>query len=61
MSVRDQERRAQEAMRRAEETQSRIDSRMQGAVRQVDQASLRLKRLGGESRWAIISRARCLA
>ena len=41
MSVRDQERRAQEAMRRSEETQTRINSRMQGAVRQADQASLR--------------------
>ncbi len=41
MSVRDQERRAQEAMRRSEEVQTRINSRMQGAVRQADQASLR--------------------
>ena len=41
MSVRDQERRAQEAMRRSEEVQTRINRRMQGAVRQADQASLR--------------------
>ncbi len=41
MSVRDQERRAQEAMRHSEKVQARINSRMQGAVRQADQASLR--------------------
>src|ERR687894_2837127 len=41
MSVRDQERRAREAMRRADETASRIARRMQRAVRQADEASLR--------------------
>ena len=41
MSVRDQERRAREAMRRSDEVASRIERRMQEAVRQADQATLR--------------------
>src|SRR5215212_4304532 len=41
MSVRDQERRAREAMRRSDEVQTRINRRMQGAARQADEASLR--------------------
>ena len=41
MSVRDQERRAQEAMRQANKVRTRIERRMQGAVRQADEASLR--------------------
>jgi hypothetical protein len=41
MSVRDQERRAREAMRRSDEVASRIERRMQGAARQADQATLR--------------------
>jgi hypothetical protein len=41
MSVRDQERRAREAMRRSDEVGSRIESRMQGAVRQANEATLR--------------------
>ena len=41
MSVRDQERRASEAMRRSDEVASRIEKRMQGAVRQANEASLR--------------------
>ncbi len=41
MSVRDQERRAREAMRRADEVESRIKRRMRGAVRQANQATLR--------------------
>ena len=41
MSVRDQERRAREAMRRSDEVASRIERRMRGATRQADQATLR--------------------
>ena len=41
MSVRDQERRAREAMRRSDEVETRINRRMQGAARQADEASLR--------------------
>jgi hypothetical protein len=41
MSVRDQERRAREAMRRSDEVASRIERRMQAAVRQANEASLR--------------------
>ena len=41
MSVRDQERRAREAMRRSDEVQKRINKRMQGAVRQQNEAMLR--------------------
>ncbi len=41
MSVRDQERRAREAMRRSDEVASRIERRMQGAARQANEATLR--------------------
>jgi hypothetical protein len=41
MSVRDQERRAREAMRKAAEVEKRIDERMKGAVRQSEEAMLR--------------------
>jgi hypothetical protein len=41
MSVRDQERRAPEAMRRSDEVASRIERRMRGATRQANQATLR--------------------
>ncbi len=41
MSIRDQERRAREAMRRADEVETRINRRMQGAVRQANEATLR--------------------
>jgi hypothetical protein len=41
MSVRDQERREREAMRRSDEVASRIERRMQGATRQANEASLR--------------------
>src|SRR5918996_212577 len=41
MSVRDQERRAREAMRHSDKVASRIERRMQGAARQADQATLR--------------------
>ena len=41
MSVRDQERRAREAMRRLDEVASRIERRMWGATRQANQATLR--------------------
>ncbi len=41
MSIRDQERQAREAMRRADEVETRIDRRMQGAVRQANEAMLR--------------------
>ena len=41
MSVRDQERRAGQAMRRSEEVQKRIDQRMKNAVNQAEQAMLR--------------------
>ena len=41
MSVRDQERRAREAMRHSDEVASRIERRMQAAVRQANEASLR--------------------
>jgi hypothetical protein len=41
MSVRDQERRAREAMRRSDEVASRIERRMWGATRQANQATLR--------------------
>ena len=41
MSVREQERRAQEAMRRAEKVEARIERRMQEAVRQAEEATLR--------------------
>ncbi len=47
MSLRDQERRAREAMRKAAEVEKRIDARMKGAVRQSEEAMLRPKRLGG--------------
>ena len=41
MSVREQERRAREAVRRAEKVEARIDRRMQEAVRQANEAMLR--------------------
>jgi hypothetical protein len=41
MSVHEQERRAQEAMRRADKVEARIDRRMQEAVRQANEATLR--------------------
>ena len=41
MSVREQERRAQEAMRRAEKVEMRIERRMQEAMRQAEEAMLR--------------------
>ena len=41
MSVRDQERRAEEAMRQSDKVKGRIDRRMQLAVRQANEASLR--------------------
>lgn len=41
LSVRDQERRAREAIRRLDEVASRIERRMQGATRQVNEATLR--------------------
>ena len=41
MSVRDQERRAREAMRRSDEVRMRIEQRMQNAVHQADEAMLR--------------------
>jgi hypothetical protein len=41
MSVRDQERREREAMRRSDEVASRIERRMQGATRQANEATLR--------------------
>ncbi len=41
MSVREQERRAREAMRRSEEVKRRIDSRMQQAVRQANEVDHR--------------------
>ena len=41
MSVRDQERRAREGMRRPDEIKTRIDRIMQGAVRQADEVMLR--------------------
>ncbi len=41
MSVRDQERRAREAMRRSDEVAGRIERRMQGATRQANEATLR--------------------
>ena len=41
MSVRDQERRARQAMRRSEEVRARIDQRMQNAVHQADEATRR--------------------
>src|ERR687886_495609 len=41
MSVRDQERRAEEAMRQSDKVKGRIDRRMQSAVRQANEADLR--------------------
>ena len=41
MSVSEQERRAREAMRRAQKVEARIDRRMQEAVRQANEATLR--------------------
>ena len=41
MSVRDQERRARQAMGRSDEVQKRIDQRMKNAVRQAEEAMLR--------------------
>jgi hypothetical protein len=41
MSVRDQERRARQAMRRSDEVRTRIERRMQQAVHQADEAMLR--------------------
>lgn len=41
MSVRDQERRAREAMRKSDEVASRIERRMKGAERQAKEATLR--------------------
>ena len=41
MSVRDQERRAEEAMRHSDKVKGRIDRRMQSAVRQANEADLR--------------------
>jgi len=43
MSVRDQERRAREAMRKSDEVASRIERRMQEADRQAEEAMLRAK------------------
>src|SRR5215208_6099726 len=43
MSVRDQERRAREAMRKSDEVASRIARRMQEADRQAEEAMLRAK------------------
>src|ERR687883_1056586 len=41
MSVRDQERRARQALRRSDEVRMRIEQRMQNAVHQADEAMLR--------------------
>ena len=48
MSVRDQERRAHQAMRRSEEVQKRIDQRMKDAVRQAEEAMVRAEEVRGE-------------
>ena len=45
MSVRDQERRALQAMRRSDEVRMRIDQRVKHAVHQAEEAMLRDKRL----------------
>lgn len=41
MSVREQERRAREAMRKSNEVETRIERRMQAAVHQANEAMLR--------------------
>ena len=41
MSVRDQERRARQALRRSDEVRTRIEQRMQNAVHQADEAMVR--------------------